>query len=619
MKKIILLSILVSFFHTLSAQQEQFSREENTHRILSYNIRNAKGMDNIIDYKRIADVIESVSPDIVMLQEVDSVTERSNRTDVLNKLADITKMYPAYAPAISYQGGKYGIGVLSKKRPLSWSSIPLPGREEGRTLLKVEFNDYIIFCTHLSLTQEDRLASVKIIEEQAKLYNKPIILAGDLNASPDSEEIKKLGTTWKLLSNTKIPTFPSKEPKEIIDYIAGYTEKGYGYSTIQFHVINEPMASDHRPLLADIRLKTDANKVMRTEPYLQNPSTDGMTIMWLTNVPCRSWVEYGTDSTKMKRARTFIEGEMIANNMINRIRLEGLAPGTKYYYRAVSQEITLYQPYKKEFGDTIRTSISSFTTWDDSQKDFTVLVFNDIHDNYALFDKLYAQVKDTGYEAVIFNGDCIADVQSESVAVKSISHYCRTVGGNNIPTIFIRGNHETRGAYSMFLWNLLEKKGGSHTYGGFNLGDTRFVLLDCGEDKRDDHWVYYDMNDFTQYRLDQAEYLKKEIASKEFKAANKHILIHHIPIYGRNQDPYNPCRDLWEGILSKASFNISLNAHTHKFEYIPKGENGNNYPVMIGGGPSEKGATVAILQKKGNKLTMKVLNTTGETLLDLDL
>lgn len=263
MKKIILLNILASFFVILSAQQDKYPQEKNTLRILNYNIRNAKGMDNITSYERIADVIESVSPDVVMLQEIDSVTERSNKVDVLNKLADITRMYSAYASAISFQGGKYGVGVLSKKRPLSWSSLPLPGREEVRTLLKVEYDDYIIFCTHLSLNKEDRLVSMKIIEEQAELYNKPIILAGDLNASPDSEEIMQLGSTWKILSNTKTPTFPSYNPKRTIDYIAGYTGKGYGYSTIQFHVLNEPMASDHRPLLADIRLNADRAKVMR--------------------------------------------------------------------------------------------------------------------------------------------------------------------------------------------------------------------------------------------------------------------------------------------------------------------------------------------------------------------
>lgn len=619
MKKILLLTVFLLFILSSNGQVDQFSREENTCRIMSYNIRNAKGMDNMTNYERIANVIESVAPDVVALQELDSVTERSNKVDVLNKLADITKMHAVYAPAISFQGGKYGVGVLSKKRPLSSNYIPLPGREEARTLLIVEFDSYIVFASHFSLNEEDRRASVKIIGEQASTYDKPVFLVGDLNAEPASDEIKELSAEWKILNNVKAPTFPADEPKNTIDYILGYTKKNQAYSVVQFRVVNEPVASDHRPLFADVRLRTSADKVMRTKPYLQNPSPDGMTVMWLTNVPCRSWVEYGTDRGNMKRARSYVEGEMMANNKINRIRLEGLTPGTKYYYRVVSQEITLYQPYKKEFGDTIYSPVHSFTTWDDRKTDFTALVFNDLHDNYALFDKLYAQVKDLPVDVVIFNGDCIADVQTQDNAVNSISHYCGVLGGADVPTIFIRGNHETRGAYSMFLWNLLEKKGDGHTYGGFNLGDTRFVLLDCGEDKPDDHWVYYDMNDFTHYRQDQAEFLKKEIASKEFKSAAKRILIHHIPIYGRNQDSYNPCKDLWGEILSKAPFDISLNAHTHRFEYIPTKEDGNNYPVMIGGGPNEKGGVVTVLQKKGADMTLKAVNVKGETVLSLNL
>jgi len=586
---------------------------------MSYNIRNAIGMDGKTDYQRIADIIESASPDVIALQELDSVTDRNNKMDILEKLAGITKMHSLYAPAISFQGGKYGIGILSKERPLFRKNIPLPGREEARILLIAEFEDYVVFATHFSLNEKDRQASVDIINEQAKQYNKSIFLAGDLNAEPESDEMKSLAKNWKILNNPKTPTFPSDKPVKTIDYIAGYTANKQTYSVHQAYVLNQPVASDHRPILADIRLSTDAGKVMRTQPYLQNPSPDGMTVMWHTNVPCRSWVEYGTDSTNMKRARTFIEGEAMANNTTNRIRIEGLTPGTKYYYRAISQEITLYQPYKKEFGDTVRTPLHSFTTWDDNKKDFTAVIFNDIHDKYSLFDKLFAQVKDTGYDVVFFNGDCIADVQSEDNAIRSISHYCKGVDGSNIPTIFIRGNHETRGAYSMFLWNLLEKKGGTHTYGGFNLGDTRFVLLDCGEDKPDEHWVYYDMNDFTQYRQDQAEFLKKEIVSNEFKKATKRVLIHHIPIYGEHIGDYHPCKDLWEPILSKAKFNISLNAHTHRFEHIPVGKDKNIYPVIIGGGSDEKSATVSVLQKKGNKMTLKIFNVNGENIMELDL
>ncbi|MDR2956500.1 MAG: metallophosphoesterase [Prevotella sp.] len=613
--KNLLLFILFLLPFTSFAQQ----REANTYRIMSYNVRNGNGLDGRTDYDRIAGIIEKACPDVIALQELDSVTTRGKQTDVLKKLADITRMHYIYAPAISYQGGKYGIGLLSKERPLLWKNVPLPGREEARTLLIVEFDKYLVFATHFSLNKDDRQTSVNIINEYAGQYNKPIFLAGDLNDDPESEAIKNLSRNWKILNNDKTPTFPANEPKQTIDYIAGYISNGKTYSVHSRQVMNEPVASDHRPLFVDVRLKADVDKVMRTKPYLQNPSTDAMTVMWMTNVPCRSWIEYGTDSTDMKRARTFVEGEAMANNTTNRIRIEGLQPGTKYYYRAVSQEITLYQPYHKEFGDTISTPVYSFTTWDDNKKDFTALIFNDIHDNYSLFDKLYTQVKDSGYDVVFFNGDCIADVQTEFNAVRSISHYCEGVGGYSIPTIFIRGNHETRGGYSMFLWNLLEKKGNSHSYGAFNLGDTRFVLLDCGEDKPDDHWVYYDMNDFTHYREDQARFLESEIKSDEFKNATKRVLIHHIPIYGKHLDDYHPCKDIWEPILSKAKFNISLNAHTHRFEYIPIGEDKNVYPVIIGGGNNEKSVTVSVLQKKGKRMTLKVLNVQGEILQNLDL
>ena len=94
--------------------------------------------------------------------------------------------------------------------------------------------------------------------------------------------------------------------------------------------------------------------------------------------------------------------------------------------------------------------------------------------------------------------------------------------------------------------------------------------------------MYYGLNDFTQLRNEQVDFLKKELSSKEFKKAGKRVLIHHIPLYGN--DGKNLCANLWTKLLEKAPFNISLNAHTHKYAYHPKGELGNNYPVIIGGG-----------------------------------
>ncbi len=90
----------------------------------------------------------------------------------------------------------------------------------------------------------------------------------------------------------------------------------------------------------------------------------------------------------------------------------------------------------------------------------------------------------------------------------------------------------------------------------FSWGDTRFVVLDCGEDKPDDFWVYYGLNDFTKLRLDQKAFLEKELKSKEFKKARRHILINHIPIWGDKDvytDNYHPWTALWSPLLEKSS------------------------------------------------------------------
>ena len=112
-------------------------------KLMSYNIRNAKGMDGIYSFQRIANVINNEAPDVVAVQEIDSMTTRSNQTYVLGEIAERTQMHANYAPAISFQGGKYGIGILSKEKPLNIKTYPLPGREEERMLMVAEFEDYI--------------------------------------------------------------------------------------------------------------------------------------------------------------------------------------------------------------------------------------------------------------------------------------------------------------------------------------------------------------------------------------------------------------------------------------------------------------------------------------------
>lgn len=579
---------------------------------MTYNIRNAKGMDGVCNFQRIANVISNEAPDVVAIQELDSMTTRSGQKFVLNEIAERTQMHASYAPAISFQGGKYGIGILSRKKPLDIHSYPLPGREEARILMVAEFEDYFFACTHLSLTEEDRLASLDIIKKSVGKSDKPYFLAGDLNDTPDSKFIKALQQDFQILTNLKKPTFPAPEPTETIDYIAVWKHRSNNFANLSAQVHEEPLASDHRPLTVQLRTAIKADKIFLTRPYLQNPANNGMTIMWETTIPAYSWVEYGTDTLNLKRVRLIIDGQAEFNESIHKIRLEGLTSGQTYYYRVCSQEILQYKAYSKKFGHTAKSDFYSFTMPDSGTDSFTAVIFNDLHQRTAVFETLLKQVKNVDYDFVIFNGDCIDDPANHAQATRFISLLTESVHGDRIPTLFMRGNHEIRNAYSIGLRKHMDYVGGK-TYGAFNWGNTRIVMLDCGEDKTDDHKEYSGLNDFTQLRNEQVDFLKEELKSKEFKKADKRILIHHIPLYGCD----NLCWDLWEPLLRKAPFHVSINAHTHKFAYHPKGTLKNNYPVVIGGGNRVENATVMILEKKKGELRIKVLNADGKELLNI--
>lgn len=261
--------------------------------------------------------------------------------------------------------------------------------------------------------------------------------------------------------------------------------------------------------------------------------------------------------------------------------------------------------------------VHSFTLPAENGSGFTAIVFNDLHKQSETLQALYSHVRDIPYDFVVFNGDCIDDPADHDEATAFLSELNSTVGAADVPVFYLRGNHEIRNAYSIGLRALFDYVG-DKTYGAFNWGDTRIVMLDCGEDKPDSTWVYYGLNDFSGLRKEQVGFLEKELSSEEFRNASRRVLIHHIPIYAMD-DAYNPCLELWGPLLDGAPFDICLNAHTHRHACHPAGSAGNTFPVVVGGGYSMEGATVMVLEKKGEDMTLKVLDTAGNTILDLKL
>lgn len=222
--------------------------------IMAYNIRNGVEMDGMTDYTRIAGVINHVLPDVVALQELDSATTRSGGVVVLDELAKLTKLYPVYGPAIFYQGGKYGIGLLCREKP-EWTQLhALPGREEQRAILVAGFENYIVCSTHFSLTREDRRESVSQIKQITAGYDKPVFLAGDINDTPGSEVLNSLLLDWQVISDTTVYTSRSDNPVKCIDYIFALKSDKVKFETEEFKVVSGALGSDHLPLWARVRI-----------------------------------------------------------------------------------------------------------------------------------------------------------------------------------------------------------------------------------------------------------------------------------------------------------------------------------------------------------------------------
>ena len=235
-------------------------------RVLSYNIHHGEGVDRKLDLPRIANVIKSVSPDLVALQEVDQGAERTNKVNQPAELARLTNLNVVFGGNIRHQGGDYGNAVLSRLPIKQHKNHQLPRFDDGeqRGVLEVEVempdgNGPLLFlATHLDHRTGDgeRLASAKAINELvADRPDRPVVLAADLNDVPNSKTLQKFGTFWTRANKKVLATIPVDQPTKQIDFIL--FRPAERWKTIQVQVLDEGVASDHRAIIAVLELLPD--------------------------------------------------------------------------------------------------------------------------------------------------------------------------------------------------------------------------------------------------------------------------------------------------------------------------------------------------------------------------
>lgn len=228
-------------------------------RVVTYNIKRGLGNDEVTDLTRTAGVLRKLKPDFVGLQEVDENTRRSGQVDQAVELGRQLKMHNAFASFMDYDGGRYGLAVLSRYPIEKTTELKLPQGNEPRVALVAEISlpdetRIVLVNVHFDWVNDDafRYAQATAVKKFLDKLTVPYILLGDFNDQPGTRTLQllKQGTVEAKKPADDRMTFSSIKPSLEIDFILAAPKSKWKVG--QVDVIDEPVASDHRPVFAEL-------------------------------------------------------------------------------------------------------------------------------------------------------------------------------------------------------------------------------------------------------------------------------------------------------------------------------------------------------------------------------
>jgi endonuclease/exonuclease/phosphatase family metal-dependent hydrolase len=240
-------------------------------RIVTYNVHRCVGNDRQLDVGRIADVLASLEPDIVAMQELDVGRQRTGRVDQAYEIAQRLDMACHFHAALTVEEERYGDAILTHYPERLIQVGPLPGHPRipqleprGALWVEVEIGGRTvqIINTHLGLVPREQQVQARWLAGPTWLEHPmcvgPQILLGDFNATGTSMVYRTL--TAKLqaarrLSSKRGPTatFPSPLPVLRIDHLFVSHEIQVTNVFAPFDPLMR-VASDHLPLVMDFEV-----------------------------------------------------------------------------------------------------------------------------------------------------------------------------------------------------------------------------------------------------------------------------------------------------------------------------------------------------------------------------
>lgn len=239
-------------------------------RVLVFNIHAGKDAHGVDNMERVAAVVRETNADIVLLQEVDKFTTRSGKVDQVATLTRLTGYKGVFGKTLDYQGGDYGIAILSRWNIISDTLIHLPlnppqaragGSYEPRGALRISIaapgGAIHVVNTHLDASGADsfrrqEIPQVLAVGEAMKKTGALVLVGGDLNSEPSSAILgivrdAKWVDLWTRCGKGNDLTYPQDKPIKRIDYLLAQP----GVICRKATVLTSD-ASDHRGVLFEL-------------------------------------------------------------------------------------------------------------------------------------------------------------------------------------------------------------------------------------------------------------------------------------------------------------------------------------------------------------------------------
>jgi acid phosphatase type 7 len=345
----------------------------------------------------------------------------------------------------------------------------------------------------------------------------------------------------------------------------------------------------------------DTKPVVMHGPWISSMTETSATIVWVTDTPCHAEVIYGTAEPLSAKADNAVHG-LLPIGLVHAVTVSGLEPGTRYAYRAVSTRVVKMKAYWPEKGLAAETPLAAFTTFDRRKATAAFSAITDTHEDNARVTALLKLVDPGKNDFLVHLGDAVHSLESEDQLFSRWLDPAATLASGSLPLLFVRGNHEMRGAFARSLIDYVPTPEGRY-YIARDVGPLHVVVLDTGEDKPDETNVYSRLNRVGPYRTAELAWLKAHgTDDARAKAAPFRVVLAHHPQWGWTTEG----EAAWTAAANAAKVDLVMGGHFHRTFVTKPGERGNDFYVVALGQDA-----VARVTANAAELTVTIVDKAG--------